>query len=271
MSKFSGKCDLYDHIMMQKHYQSETNPNVYVSDEMECFELFKKATGGVIYQDVKLIVSELNQELVSELCDYFHYHPVPKKSDRSKQKFIYRYFGKEMSLKELNKKGIYVSVPIHFKTLLDIIPYYPYLVTCAISNNGKQRITISSKSYVDTQAQEYLNYGHLPCIDYRKFLQEHYIEVVTRYFNPDAEGRRITKTFKIKSDSDLSNFRIWEALDENWDIEVVRDNHSWIYSSPRVVDADNGILDISQVWPNEKLDSITLTYVKKPEKKLYLE
>ena len=271
MSKFSGKCDLYDHIMMQKQYQSETNPNVYVSDEMECFELFKKATGGVIYQDVKVTVSELNQELVSELCDYFHYHPVPKKSALGKQKFTYRYFGKEMSLKELNKRGVYVSIPIHFKTLLDIIPYYPYIITCAISNNGKQRITISSKSYVDMQAREHLTYGHLPCIDYKRFLQEHYIEVVTRYFNPEVEGRKITKTFNIKPNSDLSNFRIYEALDTNWNIEVVRDKHSWIYSSPKIIDADKGIIDISQVWPNEQLTSITLTYVIKPQKKLYLE
>lgn len=268
MSKFSGKCDLYDHIMMMKQYASEANQNVLVSDELECFEAFKEATGGVIYQSQRVEVTEYNQNLICELCDYFHFHE-PTTLRNGKKKYRYVYLGKEMSLKDINKAGVYINIPIHFNTLLDIIPYYPYIITCLISNNGKQHITISSKSYVETQRDEYITYGHMPCINYNQTLQEHYIEIVNRYFNP--EGRKVTKTFKIKRDTDLENFKLWEALDYNWEIEVVRDRHSWIYSSPKIIDADNGIIDISKVWPGEKFDSITLIYVKKAERKLYLE
>ena len=54
MSKFSGKCDLYDHIMMEKTYPDSKNPNILISNELECFEIFKKRTGGKLYQHLKI-------------------------------------------------------------------------------------------------------------------------------------------------------------------------------------------------------------------------
>jgi hypothetical protein len=54
MSKFSGKCDLYDHVMMEKTYPDPNNKNILVSDELECFEIFKKRTGGILCQSRKV-------------------------------------------------------------------------------------------------------------------------------------------------------------------------------------------------------------------------
>lgn len=269
MSKFSGKCDLYDHIMMMKNYPKEDNPNVLISDEMECFELFKEATGGVIYKGVNIQVNEYNQKLISELCEYFTFEALPKASPRHKQRYVYKYFGQELTLKQLNKQGVYVAIPINFETLLDIIPYYPHIIVCAFSQDGKQRITISDKSFVDSQISDALKFGRFPYIDYKKELQKHYVDVVNRYFNP--EGRKVTKTFQITPDLDLTHFELSESLDYNWDIEVVRDRHFWIYSSPKIIDVEKGIIDISKVWPGELIEQITLTYVRKPERKLYLE
>lgn len=269
MSKFSGKCDLYDHIMMMKHYPKADNPNILVSDEMECFELFKEVTNGVIYKGINIEVNEYNQKLVSELCEYFTFEELPKPSPRHKQRYVYKYFGEEMTLKQLNKRGVYIAIPIHFETLLDIIPYYPYIVVCAFCKDGKESITISSKSFVDSQIEDALKFGRLPYIDYKKELQNHYKEVVNRHFNP--EGRKVTKTFSLTSGMDLTRFDLSEALDYNWDIEVLRDRHHWIYSSPKIIDAEKGIIDISKVWPGEEFDQITLTYVCKLDRKLYLE
>ena len=58
-----GKYDLYDHICMKKMYPSNPeNPNgTLVSDIMECFDVFKEETGGVIHQWVKTEVNEFNQ------------------------------------------------------------------------------------------------------------------------------------------------------------------------------------------------------------------
>lgn len=269
MSKFSGKCDLCDHIMMMKSHPKADNHNVLVSDEMECFELFKQATGGVIYKEIQIEVNEYNQKFISDLCDYFTFEPIPKISERHKQRYSYKYFGQEMTLKQLNKEGVHVAVPIHFETLLDIIPYYPHIVICAFCQDGKQQITISGKSFVDTQIEDALKFGRFPYVDYKKELQKHYIDVVTRYFN--ADSRKVTQTFQIAPEIDLTQFKLPEAIDYNWEIEVVRDRHSWIYSSPKIIDPEAGIIDISKVWPGEPIEQITLTYVRKPERKLYLE
>lgn len=183
MSKFSGKCDLYDHIMMMKQYPHPNNPNILVSDELECFELFKEATNGVIYKSINVQVNQHNQEIISKMCPYFNFEPLPRPSRRHKQRYMYKYFGKDTTLKELNKTGISIDMPIYFDSLLDIIPYYPYIITCAFCTDGKQHIILSNKSFVDSRIEDGLKYGHFPYVDYKKELQKHYIEVVHRYFS----------------------------------------------------------------------------------------
>ena len=56
MSRFSGKCDLFDHMCMEKHRTKDGSDkkedlekaSVLYSDPVECFEIFKKKTGGVL-------------------------------------------------------------------------------------------------------------------------------------------------------------------------------------------------------------------------------
>jgi len=77
ISRYSGKCDLADHIGgMGGWYDRDGNPvnfgdenvHVYYSDEMQDFIEFKRRTGGVMYQHMRIEVTELNQKLVSKKC-----------------------------------------------------------------------------------------------------------------------------------------------------------------------------------------------------------
>ena len=120
MSRWSGKCDLYDTIMMLHHRTKDGSDkkedldkaSVLYSDELECFNEFKEKTGGVIHQHQKIKVTLLNQELVEKKCKSFkiikHTKEVEdkrfKETKRTDTYYTYEYWGKEYKdLKELNK------------------------------------------------------------------------------------------------------------------------------------------------------------------------
>lgn len=70
----------------------------------------------------------------------------------------------EYTLEELqNNVKIYVGddrEPLHIEKMSDMIPYYPYIVSSAGFNNADRTATIflSSKSQVDREEQEYLEW-----------------------------------------------------------------------------------------------------------------
>ena len=76
MSSFSGRCDLYDHISgMGGWYDKKGNQlkfgeghGPYYSDEYRDFLAFKKATGGVLDQHRKFLVTPWNHEEAERLC-----------------------------------------------------------------------------------------------------------------------------------------------------------------------------------------------------------
>ena len=145
MSRWSGKCDFADHIAgIGGWYDRDGNPvefgqkgvSVYYSDELKDFRAFKEKTGGVMYQHKRIKnIDEWNQKFIKDHCPGFNYvEHVNKIADkrcksgvREEKYFTYTYFGQEYTQKEINKKGVYITVEIHFDTLLDIIKYYPYI------------------------------------------------------------------------------------------------------------------------------------------------
>ena len=183
-----------DHIMMEKHRTStgSSDPKdlkearVLYSDELECFEIFKENTGGVIHQHKLVKVTESNQDFVAKQCKYFTFDtiPNPDPSSKKKPKYTYKYFGTEYpTLKALNKHGVYITIDIHFDTLLDIIPYYPYIVCMGAYSNGREEIIISAESEVISRRDESLEYGHLNGWESdTKRLQQHYLEVCKNYY-----------------------------------------------------------------------------------------
>lgn len=68
---------------------------------------------------------------------------------------------------------IYVGesdVPVKCEKIQDIIPYYPYIITSSISQNGKNVYWLSSKSWVDIEEKLY---GHHTIHDcYREELKK---------------------------------------------------------------------------------------------------
>lgn len=261
MSCFSGRCDLFDHMMMEKMYDKG---NVKVSDEYECFEIFKKRTGGVIHQHYKVEVNKYNCENILQKC------PQLKVIDKD----LYEYWGKQYTLKQLNKHGVYVQYDIHFNTLLDLIPYYPYVVTMCSGDIDHETVFIANESEVDRNIAIYLKNGfNIATLDhYKKELQKHYKDVVLRYFNP--EGRVVCEVLDLEcldESIDIHNFKLKYPIDINHKIEVARTQHDWIYGSVKIVDANNGIVDISNVWPHENVDLMIVQYVKKVKFPLYLD
>lgn len=213
MSMFSGKYDLYDHIAGRGGWYDKNGKPVkfgqegvgcYYSDELQDFFAFKKATGGKIYQHHKVTVSELNQDFIKKHCKNFDFvkHVEQKPNKASKTGFrehiyyTYTYWGKEYTLKELNKHGVYIEMPIKFDTLFDLIPYYPYLVSVACSSEDGEYVVISNESYVDTEYKQHLQYGWVSELDYKKELQDHYLQVCKQYYLVDY-GQRIKTTSLI--------------------------------------------------------------------------
>ena len=261
MSRYSGKCDLFDFMSgsggwfdASGNVVSIDDPNVHVlySDEMKDFIAFKKRTHGVLHQHKKVKVTEWNQEEIAKNCKYFevikHTKIVEDKRCKNSQRevvtYTYKYFDKEYTLKELNKHGVYITIDIHFDTLLDLIPYYPYIVSASSGEN----VYISNESYVLEERDEHLEYGHFSdwWEYYTKLLQNHYREIVLRYFDPSGYEHWDEVTFELKDDKYIG--RVAYPIDYNFDVEWAWDdgkvhNH---WTSPKVIDYDNGIIEMSK-------------------------
>ena len=255
MSMFSGKCDLFDHIMgTAGWYDRDGKPvkmgegsGAYYSDEYRDFLEFKKKTGGVLHQHRVLTVTPWNQDEAAKLCPELevieHTKIVPDKRQKSGQReevyYTYKYWGKEYTLKELNKRKVYITIDIHFDTLLDLIPYYPYIVTMSCGNT----VYISSQSYVDEMLENYFEHGYYSDFwqRYKKKLQDHYREVVLTYYNPEGRENEEEITFTKEIAEDGTEKYIGKTLypiDENFDLEWRWDDglkHSH-WTSPKRVD-----------------------------------
>lgn len=256
MSMFSGKADLADHIGgMGGWFDKDGNPvnfgdeNVHVlySDEWLDFLAFKKATGGVMHQHKKITLTPWNHKDVKKLCKDFDYQEhtrvVPdkrQKSDQREEKYLtYTYWGKEYTLKELNKKGIWITIDIHFNTLLDLIPYYPYLVSMCSHSDGKEIIYISQQSFVDEELDGHLEHGWYSDYwqHYKKTLQDHYREVVLEHYNPAGReiNEKITFTKEVVEDGTEKYIgRTLYPIDENFEPKWTTNKSRW--TSPKIID-----------------------------------
>lgn len=181
MSRFSGKCDVFDFMMMS------------CDDELKAFETFKKETKGVLHQHRKVTVTEINREWVAKHSHLtWNEETVVKtlKDGRTRKvtNTVYTYWGKDYpSLKKLNKKGVYVTIDIPFETIFDLIPYYSYVIAACGHSEGNSYIVLADESEPDSRFDEYLSRGFVedprfPSY-YKTELQEHYLEVVKRYFS----------------------------------------------------------------------------------------
>lgn len=211
MSRFSGKCDLADHVFGQGGYfDKDGNPvkfgqegvSCYYSDEWLDFLVFKKKTNGTLYQHKNVKVNSYNKDDIKKYCKEFDYKEVKtevadkrsKTGFRTETSYIYTYYGKEYTEKELNNHGgVYIRVEIRFDTLLDLIQYYPYLVSASVCDQESQKIYISSESFVDREFNDMVKSGYVSKLrdHYKKELVEHMRDVTLKYYNP--VGHEITE------------------------------------------------------------------------------
>ena len=252
MSMFSGKCDLCDHIMGSAGWYDRDGKPVKMGDpgvgalysaEYRDFLEFKKRTGGVLHQHKVLTVTPWNHEDAVKLCPELevieHKRIVPDKRQKSGQRedvyYTYKYWGKEYTLKELNKKKVYITIDIHFDTLLDLIPYYPYIVTMSCGNT----VYISNQSFVDEELDDHLASGYYSDFwqHYKKELQEHYQEIVLRYYNPAGREIKENITFMKETVEDGTEKYIGRTLypmDENFEPKWTTEKSRW--TSPKRID-----------------------------------
>lgn len=277
-----GKYDLYDHICMKKmHHLDPDNPNSpLVSDIMECFDVFKEETGGVIYQSVKTEVNTFNQHLIEKKCNGFKVLTHKEIEDDKRYKnntretisYTYEYYGKEYkTLKELNKKGVYIDKEIKFDNIVELIPYFPYIIAASGYSNGKEYIHISSESYMDKRYKEDIRYGddgdywnHY----YRKTLADITKDIILKYFS-DYKERTIKEEVEVIKEDDKYVIHTSKDIDYNFEAKVDEDNKDKIvcYSlTPKYIDKNT--LDVSDTYFDiEKRDKIVVKYVYRSEKK----
>ena len=285
MGRFSGRCDLCDHIAGLGGWFDKDGNSVelgrasrYYSDEMLDFIEFTRQTGGVIHQHKKVTVSEWNQEDVKNHCPGFNFTKHTRKipDNRYKDKFreetyyTYTYYGKEYtSLKELNKKNVYITIDIHFNTLLDLIPYYPYIVSACSHNSDSSPescVFISEKPYPIEQRDERLKTGGLIDYSFQRYqrdLNEHFRDVVLEYYNP--AGREQTESLTVYEENGRKFVRPSREIDTAWKITVALTKHDYIFKSPEWDETCKAV-DVTGVWPDlEAGEEITITYIAKKE------
>lgn len=289
MSRFSGKCDLFDLISGLGGWYDRngkpvkiTDPGVGVlySDEYKDFLEFKRRTGGTMYQHQKVKVSLWNQDEVAKRCPGLE---IEKKERTSSDKryregkrkdtyYVYKYYGVEYSLNELNKKGVYITQEIHFDTLLDLIPYYPYVVSACASSEEKMTVFLSRNPYPIEKRDNSLKTGGMlfdSWAHYSKELQEHYREIVLNYYNPEKRERVEEVTF----DPETCLGAVSKPIDPNfnvaWRWEDFQTHSYW--TSPKIEDADKGIIRISKEDLTQFIGpKAHVYYVEKGEHKVIL-
>jgi len=272
MSFLSGKCDLCDYIWSGRE-----------GDLLKNFENFKEKTKGVIYQNKKINLQEWfgDQEysFIKSHCNTFDYRKeeysvVDNRCNggcRTCEKYIFIYWGKEYNFKDMKKKGIYIEVPIYFNTLLDLLPYFPY-----ISYGTSEHIIVSQESYVNSVRDDSIqDYAHdsLLFTDYKKQLADLYLNVCQNYFLYQLPER--TRRISLIGYKPLHNgyyeLLVEEPIDYMHDPKFVwkdgkKHNH---WESPKMYDNRTFLIAESNIdyWLAEDIKNhqVEIEYVVKPK------
>ena len=118
-----------------------------------------------------------------------------------------------------------------------------------------ETIYISNQSFVDEELDDHLDNGWYSdwWLHSKKELQNHYRDIVLKYFNP--AGREVTKTVRVQStkatkaenEKEILYVDLGEAIDYNFEVKVVRDRHDWIWTEPEVINHEDGLVDVSNI------------------------
>lgn len=184
MSRFTGRCDLYDHIYAigQSGKTKE-----------ECFEEFKKATGGKMTQIYEIELTRWNVEREAEHNPFLKINTfveeVPDKRTKTGKRTVtthtYEYCSKTFgSLEELNKYGYVTRKTIEFEDMLDLIPYYGYCIASMACSKDplSQTVCLAAVSEIDSRERSWMENGFETrdmLNDFRDQIRQEYIDIIT--------------------------------------------------------------------------------------------
>ena len=97
---------------------------------------------------------------------------------------------------------------------------------------------------------------------YRQQLAKHYQEVVLRYYNP--AGREIEEYAKF--DQETKQATLANGIDERFSVMWVNPEKKSFWTSPKVVDYDRGIIEISEADLGTFGNNVLVRYVKKKDR-----
>ena len=159
----------------------------------KAFEIFKEETGGKLYQNLTVELNAWNLDKEIEYINRPEYLSkeveviqVPDKRCKSgfktKEKVFVKYLGKLIPLEK--KPKVCVHKVIYFEDMIDLVPYYPYIV----SSYGRYvkdgeivcSVTISKESYLESSYLDTRKLGgDISYLEhYRKRLKEELINTV---------------------------------------------------------------------------------------------
>ena len=180
----SGKCDLFDHI-----YEIGCKPE---ESELDCFNRFKEATKGILYQnfDLSEVESTPSKYIIDKLIATGQLSHISHHPDK---KGYYVYYGKDYTYKSLIKNvPLTVTREIHFETMLDLIPYYSYIISHMASfvkdDSGKRSeiIYISRVPYIEQRCMSHCVYSgeksDMWTKSYREECQSEFIRIYNTYY-----------------------------------------------------------------------------------------
>lgn len=186
MSFVSGKYDIYDLIYSHCRYNDW-------EDKKKAFEIFKEETGGKLYQNITVELNSWNLDKEIEyinrpefLSKEVEVIQVPDKRCKSgfktKEKVFVKYLGELIPLE--NKPKICVHKIIYFEDMIDLVPYYPYIVSsygrCEKDGKFICNVNISKESYLESRYLDTRKLGgDVSYLEhYRKKLKEELINTV---------------------------------------------------------------------------------------------
>ena len=173
MSKYTGKCDLYDHVFMIGYHGTTDEMT-----ELEKFEIFKKRTGGVIYTYFPLELTKLNID--NEIKMVNNPDILSKNEDGS---YTY-FFTKYKKLNQINKRGYYAIKEIHFDDILDLFPYFTHIISSMGSDENTETIYITYQDYNSMKEEEarLLGYERFGTSFMKKYIKEDLIRIIKEYY-----------------------------------------------------------------------------------------
>lgn len=271
-----GKYDLYDHLCMEKTYPSDPrNPHSpHTSDIMECFEIFKEKTGGVIYQRVSVEVNLLNQDAVEQMCPEFKVLPHTvlsedkryKEGKKEKVYYTYQFHGEEYpTLEDVNEENVYIIRKIRFDNIIELIPYFPYIIASSCQSGDKETIYIAKKSYIEERYERSIQAGtqHTDEFDhmYRKRLADVTKDIILNYFG-DYKERTIQEELPLSKDGDRYVVHPSKKVDCNFEAKSLSAGGGTLFPTLEYIDEDTlGLHPLySDAW---KEDKILVEYVYK--------